>query len=285
ANVLASQKDSLQGTVYFIFQPSEENIKGAKAMIDDGLFDLITPDETYALHMSPFPAGTIATKANQLYADYKRIVVTLKEGDNNGEAVSFVKDRVNALENIENPEAFNDRMTMGHPEMGISSANSIYKDYVMIQSNIQVKETDGKMTVTAYMNSSNPDQLSRAQEQLRQQLETSEYKDRIVSVDYSQLTYTIQNDPRLVEEALGSITSVYGQQAVAPLHGVVVGSSDDFALFQEQVPGVYFFLGGSDYPTGVISMPHAPNFNVDESSIKTGVQYFSSMIVERLMDE
>lgn len=63
ANVLASQTENLEGTIYFVFQPSEENLKGAQAMIDDGLFDIINPDEMYALHMSPFPAGTIATKS------------------------------------------------------------------------------------------------------------------------------------------------------------------------------------------------------------------------------
>ena len=40
ANVLVSQKENLTGTVYFIFQPAEEIFKGAKAMIDDGLFDI-----------------------------------------------------------------------------------------------------------------------------------------------------------------------------------------------------------------------------------------------------
>lgn len=58
----------------------------------------------------------------------------------------------------------------------------------------------------------------------------------------------------------------------------------EFDYFQEHVPLVYYFLGGSNYEKGVISMPHTPNFVVDEDYIKTRVNYFSSMIIERLND-
>ena len=59
---------------------------------------------------------------------------------------------------------------------------------------------------------------------------------------------------------------------------------DDFAYFQEHVPGVYFYLGGSNFEKGIISMPHLPNFQIDENCIKTGVNYFSSLIIERLFN-
>ena len=60
--------------------------------------------------------------------------------------------------------------------------------------------------------------------------------------------------------------------------------NDDFSYFQQKIPGVYYFLGGSNYQEGIISMPHTPNFAIDEECIKVGVKYFSSMIVERLND-
>ncbi len=53
ANVLASLKENLEGTVYFVFQPAEEINKGAKRMVANGLFELINPDEIYGLaHVS-----------------------------------------------------------------------------------------------------------------------------------------------------------------------------------------------------------------------------------------
>ncbi|HAI42515.1 MAG TPA: amidohydrolase, partial [Maribacter sp.] len=57
ADVLVSLKNQINGTIYFVFQPSEENVRGAKAMIDDGLFEMIDPEEFYALHVTPYPEG------------------------------------------------------------------------------------------------------------------------------------------------------------------------------------------------------------------------------------
>lgn len=51
AAILAKRKSYVQGTVYFIFQPSEENYKGARAMLADGLLDIIQPEEIYAAHI------------------------------------------------------------------------------------------------------------------------------------------------------------------------------------------------------------------------------------------
>ncbi|MFP7655172.1 M20/M25/M40 family metallo-hydrolase [Chryseobacterium proteolyticum] len=58
--------------------------------------------------------------------------------------------------------------------------------------------------------------------------------------------------------------------------------NDDFAYFQQKIPGVYFLLGGSNFEKEMIAMNHSPNFQVDEESIRTGVKYFSSLIIERL---
>jgi metal-dependent amidase/aminoacylase/carboxypeptidase family protein len=45
---------------------------------------------------------------------------------------------------------------------------------------------------------------------------------------------------------------------------------------------VYFFLGGSNVEKGIIAMNHAPNFQVDEESIRVGVRSFSSLLIARL---
>lgn len=57
---------------------------------------------------------------------------------------------------------------------------------------------------------------------------------------------------------------------------------DDFVYFQQQIPGVYFFLDGSNLENNLISMPHTPDFEVDEESIRIGVKCFSSLILERV---
>jgi amidohydrolase len=52
AEVLAKHRKSLQGTVVFVFQPEEETFKGAKALMERGVFSSIKPDEIYGLHIT-----------------------------------------------------------------------------------------------------------------------------------------------------------------------------------------------------------------------------------------
>ena len=286
ANVLASQKEHLSGTVYFVFQPSEENLKGAQAMMDDGLFDLISPDEVYALHISPFPKGTIATKPEGLFADFKRIKVSVKKSPDVEEVIDFTKKQISSLQNVPAKSEFWNTMNMGHPELGIASPNTIYRDYTLVSKDFTVKENEDEVYVSYFISSSDKKQQDKVVPFLKKQFSDSEYADELVSIDYLSETPTILNDEELVSQTMGSIASIYGHENVITLSGVISdGRSDDFALFQEKIPGVYFFLGGSDYEENVISYPHAPDFEVDEECIKTGVQFFSSMIIERLSDK
>ena len=58
-----AERGNFDGTVYFIFQPDEENCFGAKTMIEEGLFTKFAIDEVYAMHNIPgMEVGTFATK-------------------------------------------------------------------------------------------------------------------------------------------------------------------------------------------------------------------------------
>ena len=52
ARHLATNND-FAGTIYFIFQPAEETLRGGVAMMADGLFDIAPVEEIYALHNNP----------------------------------------------------------------------------------------------------------------------------------------------------------------------------------------------------------------------------------------
>jgi len=67
------------GTVVFIFQPGEEGFAGAKAMIDDGLFDRFPVDSVYAMHNWPsLPPGTIGLNPGPMMAAADRFEITVQ---------------------------------------------------------------------------------------------------------------------------------------------------------------------------------------------------------------
>lgn len=283
AQVLAAQKEKLAGTVYFVFQPSEENLQGAQAMLNDGLFNIIDPDEMYALHLTPFPAGTVATKTDELFAAYNKLRIRLKRGENSKELIAFTKEQIQQLQNIEPDSNFWNMENMGDPEIGIAGPNTIYKDFTIINGGVELHEDDKNVMLTAYLSSSDVLQRNAVVPFLRSKFSKSKYADALINIDYISETPTILNDKKLTRENLDFLTSIYGEEQVIPMTGVVAdGRSDDFALFQEKAPTVYFFLGGSNFEKGLISQPHAPYFEVDERCINTGVKLFSSMLFERL---
>ncbi|WP_299443719.1 M20 family metallopeptidase [uncultured Aquimarina sp.] len=285
ANVLASQKDQLEGTVYFIFQPSEENYKGAQAMIADGLFDLINPDEIYGAHIAPLPATMISTKPEWLFADYKMIEVVYKKSVDNDAMIEYTKILLKSFQNVVSGSEFFDPQSLLSPTIGLGNPNTIFKDYTTVNDNFNIKNTDDLISIKTYVGSSIFNELDKILAQVKQKIKSSEYSDKLVNVSYSGDRANLMNDKKLTNEVMNSISTVYGQQNVIRLYGEMPdGRGDDFAYFQKRVPGVYFFLGGSNFEKGIISMPHAPNFAIDENCIKTGVNYFSSMIVERLND-
>jgi len=67
AMLLASRRDSLPGTVKFLFQPAEEINRGAKAMIEDGALGCPVPEMIFGLHNHPeLPAGTVGVREGAL---------------------------------------------------------------------------------------------------------------------------------------------------------------------------------------------------------------------------
>ncbi|PTT76046.1 amidohydrolase, partial [Pelomonas sp. HMWF004] len=101
-------------------------------------------------------------------------------------------------------------------------------------------------------------------------------------VSFTRENPTVFNDALLTRTAVQTLQQALGAAAVQPVHGQAPFFNDDFAYFQQQVPGVYFFLGGSNADKGLNAMNHLPGFAVDEDSIRLGVRAFSTLLAARL---
>ncbi len=290
ANVLASQKENIQGTIYFIFQPAEEIAKGAQMMIEDGLFNLIEPDEIYGLHISPDPVGTISTKSANVFSHISIIEVAYKSSGDQDAVVNFTKQLMNSAQTYGPDAQFWDFSNVFNPEIGVTNPKTIYKEYVALTSDFHIKKSDDQLNIRVGVNASNLEILNRFLASIKSKMESSKYSKELLSIKFNfqqdmPIFFTPLNNEELTNETMKSISGVYGQENVTTLYGVApLNFSDDFALFQNYVSGTYFFLGASNYEKGIIAMPHTPGFAIDEECIRTGVNYFSSMIVERLKD-
>lgn len=285
ANVLSKLKDSIKGTVVFIFQPAEESLEGAKRMIDDGLYDITKPDEIFCLHLDDIPAGTIAIKPGAFFAYLKPLNITYKNIENKDSVINFTKLVLNKYSTLD-CELWD--KSLDH-KIGVFSGDSIFKDFISFCNVFYLQENGQLKTLRAIYYGTDKKQLDSLPEKLTGMIKQSAYAkhfESITSVVFPGLEiYDINNDPELAEEVRNTISTIYGENSIKEMDGVVMGYGDDFAYFQKDIPGGYYMLGGSNYEKGIISHPHTPDFGVDEKCISAGVKYFSSMIVERLKDE
>lgn len=287
AKVLANQKHNIQGTIYFIFQPSEENWKGAKAIINDNLWDSIHPDEIYGAHIAPMPVGLIATKPNYIYADYKQINLKFKNVKDHEGLLKFVKEAVSELQNIPEDSPFWKMESLLKTDIGIGNPQTIFKDYITVEDSFEIKKEGEEITISTFVSASNANLMESIPAQLKQKIQTSLYRKKIDKIEFwsNQFAYSTQrgninNDINLSQRALSILTDgTNGNFTTLPLYGVIPGGrGDDFAFFQEETPGVYFLIGGSNFEKGIIAMPHASDFNIDEKVIKVGVEAFATLL-------
>jgi metal-dependent amidase/aminoacylase/carboxypeptidase family protein len=283
AEVLAKNKQSLEGTVYFIFQPAEETFVGAKGMVSNKLFSLIHPSEMYGLHITPAPIGQILVKANEVYAYQKGVRIEF----NNTMPKEAVKPLVTKFRTTLTRAANNSKpweiQRILDPNDGLLNPNSIFQDYFIVDDMTFLSRSDGdKLVIYMDVYETDKSKLPNIIPALKKVIESEGLADKLVSVTFFKENPQVNNDPNLADKAMTILNASYGKGTVSLVYGQVPFSNDDFSYFQQKVSGVYFFLGGSNFEKGVIANIHAPNFMVDEESIRIGVKSFSTLLYKRL---
>jgi len=139
-----------------------------------------------------------------------------------------------------------------------------------------------ELVLEFYLYETNASKLEGIISRIERVIDASGHKRQLLSVSYVQENPTVLNDAALTRSALRTLQQSNGVGPVRPAYGQAPFFNDDFAYFQQKIPGVYFFLGGSNAEKGLIAMNHAPDFQVDEESIRVGVSSFSSLILARL---
>ncbi|WP_422859138.1 M20 metallopeptidase family protein [Flagellimonas sp. S174] len=282
ANVLSKRKDNIQGTVYFIFQPAEESFKGAKAMIENGLFEEIQPDEIFGLHVFPTEIGTISSKPNELFAYQRRIKLTFDHAIDEEGFKDFFQDIIQRfVRHKTNSEPWSLEY-LTHPEFGLMNPNTIYDDYFILESNtISYTENETTSFECTYYETDSA-RLDSISKEITDYVLDSEYGKHYIKTSFTAERPTVINEPKLTGESLSILKDLYGGKNIKHFYGQVPYSNEDFIYYQYEVPGVMFLLGASNKEKGIHALPHTSEFKVDEEAIKYGVNYFSSFLKNRV---
>lgn len=265
-----------------MFQSEEETFKGAKGLLDRGVFSSLTPDEIYGVHVTALPVGQIVVKANEMFAYQRRVRIRLKNELSKADIVQLTENVTSELSRSRPGAKPWEIQNIADPVIGLTSQNTAFQDYLIMDATFDSRIKNEELVLEFYLYETDASKLEGIISRIERVIDASGHKRQLVSVSYVQDNPTVLNDASLTRSALRTLQRSNGVGAVRPAFGQAPFFNDDFAYFQQKIPGVYFFLGGSNAEKGLIAMNHAPDFQVDEESIRVGVSSFSSLILARL---
>ncbi|MFI6371186.1 M20 family metallopeptidase [Streptomyces sp. NPDC050546] len=270
AKVLARLRRQLSGTVVFLFQPAEESLSGARAMIEAGVLERTRVEEIHALHCGPFPVGRFAVTPGYGMPGQDKAEVTL-QGPDAPDAARRLAAEIGALATVTPPQ------TPADLERMITDAQT----------------PDGPLARFVALRASAQEAKVSASYRCWPQERYTEVRENInrlaESYPGTEVRFPAEPFPAMVcpapdAQALARhLRRGLGTDAVTTLRSAFPPfSGEDYALYLGRVPGTYTFLGvrTPDAPI-TTSYPHFTDFAPDERAIGIGVRAMAGWIAER----
>jgi amidohydrolase len=279
AEVLSKLKGRLPGTVKFIFQPAEEGGPpgeegGAYLMIKQGVLENPKPEAIFGLHVAPAPMGTFHVRPGGIMASGDKFRIVVKGKGTHGAMPWMGVD----------PIVISSQIILGLQTI-ISRQTDLTVTPAVVtigmikggnRSNIIPGEVEMEGTVRAF----DPNIRRQIHEKIKKTATTiAEGGGATAEVEVSLGVPVTFNDPQLIAQMTPTLQRVAGRGKLMPANQTTTG--EDFAFYQEKIPGMFFFLGIT--PAGTNFIPnHSPYFLVDERALVLGVQAMSNLAVDFL---
>ncbi|MCH8909626.1 MAG: amidohydrolase [Chloroflexi bacterium] len=279
AEILADLKDRLAGTVVFAFQPAEEVVQGALAMIGDGLFDRYPADRVIGTHLwNQIPTGIIGVNRATVFAsaDQFRLVVTGKGG--HGAMPHMTIDPVIAMAEIITTAQTVVSREIPPNDMGVLTFGQIHGGTA---SNVIADNVTVEGTVRAYT----PETRTRIMESL-ERIASNVAAAMRATTSFERIhgTPPVINDPEVASWVTRQASLVVGEGNAREWEPISVG--DDMAEFNNRVPGTYFLLGAAHDDETVaarsIEGHHNARFDWNEDCLPIGTEVFVRSAIDFL---
>ncbi len=281
AEVLSKMRDQIRGTIKFIFQPAEEGVPpgeraGAKFMIDEGALQNPRPSAIFGLHVMPnIEVGTIGVNSGAAMASADRISITIRGKKVHGayphdgvDAIVVAAECITALQSIRSRRInTQDPLVLTIGSIHGGNRFNIIADEVQLEGTMRTLSEDAR---------------NKAKAMIDQTLKgiTAAYGatyELSIPPSVNPVTY---NDPQLVAATLPTMQRVLGAANISepkPQMG-----AEDFSMFQQEIPGVFFFLGVGNKAKGINAMIHTADFDIDEESLVIGVKTMANVLADYL---
>ncbi|OJF70281.1 N-acyl-L-amino acid amidohydrolase [Alteromonas sp. V450] len=283
AKILTDIKSELKGKVKFIFQPAEEGapageVGGAEVMVKEGVLRNPDVDAIFGLHINAnTDVGKVRYNSGGTMAavDPFKIVINGKQA-HGAYPWKSVDPVVTAAQMIMSIQTIVSRELKLIDDAAVVSIGSIHggNRSNIIPSEVEMVGTIRTLNKAAreHIYESLPRKVNAIAQSMGAEAELT------LPLDYSYpITY---NDPELTAQMLPTIQRTAGIQNT--LLSKPVTGAEDFSFFQEQVPGLYVWVGGKPLDVSEEDSPahHTPEFYVDDSGMKLGVKLLTNFTLD-----
>ena len=262
ASVLARHADELAGRYVFVFQPGEERLGGALAMIEGGLLEQVHADALVGCHVAtPLPAGLVGSRPGLGWTESYSLDFHIHGtgghgalGVDSGNVILAASALARGLAGVVEGLAYD----------GASCACSAGMIEAGTAPNVLPDSARVRGTLRTYTDEQREDALGRLRA-LCQGIEADEGVR--IELGLPDHTRAVRNDPAVTAQVDEAVRATLGEASlVSPLPPVA--PSDDVSELLHRVPGCYFLVGAG-LADGSSGMHHSPGFAIDESCLVT----------------
>jgi len=267
--ILSELKNEIEGTIKFIFQPSEERIpSGAEAMIKAGVLENPRVDKIFGLHVSPeLEVGTFGFCSGKFMASSDEVYLTVNGKGGHAARIEELKnplliasELLLELRQLTNPQT---PVVLSFGKIEGKGATNVVPDKVEIAGTLRCF-----------------DENLRAQ--LHKQIEF--ICERICEKYLTTCDVNIlKGYPVLINNGDVTRVSIELAQEFAGEKNIVnlptrMGS-EDFAYYTHQVPACFYRIGVGNKKLGITSGLHTSTFNIDEGALKDSIALMSYIAI------
>ncbi len=283
AEMLSQMRDDIHGTVKFIFQPAEEmppigEEGGAKLMIEQGCMQNPKVDAIFGLHItSKMHTNTIGYRVGPLMASADQFRIFIRGNQTHGaQPWSGVDPIVVGAQVVLGLQTIVSRKMNLTEEPSVVTVGSFQAGN---RSNIIPDEAKMEGTIRTF-DEKHREEIHQFVEKITTMIAESGGAKAHVHIAKG---YPVTvNDEALTNWAVPVLKRIAGDGTVGVCPKTC--GAEDFAYFQQEVPGVFFFIGCTpkDQDCKYAPSNHSPRFYVDESGLKVGVKSLAALALDWL---
>lgn len=266
AKALKAIQSEIKGTVRFIFQPSEENAKGAKAMVEQGAVEGV--DNVFGIHIwSQMPSGKVSCVVGSSFASADIFTIDFTgRGGHGAMPDACIDATMVASAFVMNVQAIVSRET--HPLDPV--VVTIGRMDVGTRFNVIAENARLEGTVRCF----SIETRERVKKAIQRYAEhTALTYGATAAVDYQYGTLPVVNDEKDALFAQKIIQDSFGEDAL--LQEPPTTGGEDFSYFTEHTPGCFALVGCGNPDKDTEWAHHHGKFNVDEDAMKMGAEMYA----------